>query len=394
MNTVKPCCLLLLLLTGPLPDAEGLTATAPATMPAGAATTAPAPTLSPQDQRLVASTRAYMQQQVQLLRSDDPRQRQKAQQALDELQAAILAPLKEHVAAGTQFDPATAQVLTDLYTSVVMGRMFEGMSPVDREQSLQFSKEHPEIIRQLCSPSATARGPAYVDLPTKDSSRQAEPLLIAALLSNDAQRAGEAFGAIAGGAYASDRMVTVLGDLSQGRRGTPFAQASSAYALMNLPNRRVTPYALAMLLTEPPAQTKFINVHQYRACAAALARFDEVGAVGPLMKDLAPTPIIITAQVPAQVITTAYSDMKVYAVCILTKQDPKSYGILSWPDKSPTPSYIGFEDEAARSKAIAKLQAWWEQAKDKPPYKDAKPLLPAGAATSKPAEQSRPETQP
>ncbi len=102
----------------------------------------------------------------------------------------------------------------------------------------------------------------------------------------------------------------------------------------------------------------------------------QVGAAPPLMTRLSQTRTTSHWKSGSTIGGTAACDLSLYALLQLTSQSPSSYDmLLSNAGNGEMPQHAGFKDAQARQKAIDKFQAWWQDNKDKAPYKDT-PALP------------------
>jgi hypothetical protein len=58
----------------------------------------------------------------------------------------------------------------------------------------------------------------------------------------------------------------------------------------------------------------------------------------------------------------------------LTKQGLDGYSIATYGQQGMRCSMYGFTSDKDRTAAIAKFKKWWDENKNKPEYKDLKPL--------------------
>lgn len=77
-----------------------------------------------------------------------------------------------------------------------------------------------------------------------------------------------------------------------------------------------------------------------------------------------------------QRITGAASDIVLWTIVKLSGQKTEEYGMKDVSMGPTFPQAYGFESAKDRSAAIEKAATWWQESKDKAPYKDLKPLPP------------------
>jgi len=72
---------------------------------------------------------------------------------------------------------------------------------------------------------------------------------------------------------------------------------------------------------------------------------------------------------PTGRIAKAPSDVALYIMLKLSRQDPDDYDLLA-TTSGPSFSIIGFSEDTKRTAAIARYKEWWEQNKTRDTYKN------------------------
>jgi len=297
-----------------------------------------------------------------------PAARARAQERLIALHDRIADPLFQ-----TGPDPVGRYLLRN------MAALCEGVSyavTLDRplrDKLLSFRERNDELFRQFFFLNNTSQQQALTALRTKDNATgAAEAMVILGLASRSSPVREAACALAATGRYHGERVIDLLCERVAGTDTS--VELGAVKALAKIASPRTSPLLLGR------ATAKDLSPHDSRF----IAYLDALIATG----DLRLVPALlerlnvdgdhrrISWNVSGREISTYVSDGYLYVLLQLTGQQVKDYDLRPYSNSSSrgTPIPPGFYSDKARTAAYAKARKWWEDNKDKPPYKDLDPL--------------------
>lgn len=336
---------------------------------------------------LAARARRAAARLVAELGSDRVTRRQAAQQAL-------LGLFEQYLDALVDASHAElARVLLDkAATETIFQSLQAEMSPQLREQLLKAGAAMPRIVDDLFSFERVRNliaVRALSKLQDKALQPLAEPLLIYCVNHSSSDLSIAACEVAAGGLYSSDELVDALGGILAGSTNVYFNwsqvlfQSAQRYApSLALDSLKAihTPRSAATILTAMTGGQTY-DVWRWLVLSNALGESGDKSVISALVagldgESLAQGGVVRPNGKP---LTVTDRDCRLSTALKLTGQKPEDYGMV-YTDAPfgagvQVPRVWGFEKEGDRTAAIRKLKQWWEQNKDKPPYKDL-PALP------------------
>ena len=346
--------------------------------------------LETQIRRLVASC-------AEGLRSERPKERMRAREAILAIEQSILDAI---VQAKHESQAHVMPMLTALAVRCEMAARLRGMSEWDRHQFVQYAQHHAQIVEEFFSPvwnqqkQAVAKMQAQMD-------PAAEPLVVLALKHPWSAVRDRAIAMTAGmdkdklSPYHGDAVVDTLCDLLAARlaaapsnvrffgRARMFrANNSGEYAneqnimraLRQLKSKRSAPVLLAMMVTRREPGFYQADIYNNAALAQTLADTGEVRAI-PMLCELLQRPDtrVGSTRVNNKVWSFSDGDTILYALLLLTGQAPQDYKMMVG-DQGQGQLMIGFSTPEARRAAVDQFRLWWREHQDRSPYKDIIPL--------------------
>ena len=353
---------------------------APATAPAAAPKFDAA-----QAGHLAARAKQVGQSLVEELGSERVARREAAQQALMDLYVQYL-----DVLADASSSDLARMAIDRAVTDAFFQSHQTDISPELREQLTKAGRLIPGIIDDLfcferVRTLSAVRSLSKLD--KKELQQVGEPLLVYCVNHSSPDVSMAACEVAAGGLYKSDDLVEALGNVliavnvnyfnwsaivyQQGQR-FPAPLALNALKVIR------TPKAAATIL----AGMKIGQQHdQYRGIAFcwALTEMGEKSVVPALVEgiDGRMSGSIGWPSGNGKQMTITDRDGYLSTAIVLTGQKPDDYGMV-FSDRlngqMDTPKVWGFEKESDRTAAVQKFKQWWQDNKDKAPYKDLAPL--------------------
>ena len=355
------------------------------TRPAPAPTTQPSEAdLSTQDQELVRMLRQEVEQQVKQMHSDRPREREMAQQSLQQIHQQFLMPLevarKSNLSVG-EYNEALADWIMEIRLAQMGSEM--GMNQMAKVRKMRQVK--PDILNLLISDDPRRQVAGLNMLHSWDDPEQlAEPLVIRAMRNNGFEAFQYVISLVSRDRYTSTAMLDVLLDLYDGKITRPISP-TSPYAYLSDPanirsqlipvlsrfeDKRLPQILLGALMDRNNRQC-----YQASPIIAGLVKNKAIGGIPWLMENMTIDPVYSTTAWNNQKVTMAMVDSIIVAAIRISGQKDDDYKVKSISYGGPM-SQFGFETEEARKDAVEKLRKWWEANKDKAPYRNASKIVP------------------
>lgn len=316
------------------------------------------------------------------------RQRQKAQQGILRTYRGFLSGIRESSGSG---GAGAAGAPTTLENCISQARFYDhvaSLTAAGRTSMLKLRQVHGGAMSELFARDLRTASTAAKRILADGEVADCEPLLLYCLGHHSPVMARLAAEAAATGKFRSDVVVDALmGILMKAGSSSwyhftvnttqaPSIEVLSLRAVNKIGSKRALPGLLAMLVDDAG------TVDYYRPTVlseAVMAIKDD--AMIPVLIEALDRPAARTPQVlhvnPATKATVSWTpaDHIIVAVLGATDQDPADYKVVSVPLSGQKINIKGFVNEADRTAAKAKLKKWWQDNKDKPPYKDIQPLV-------------------
>ncbi|MCL2700809.1 MAG: hypothetical protein FWE88_03845 [Phycisphaerae bacterium] len=315
-----------------------------------------------------------------------PAARTRAQDRLLVLHDRLTAPLIDAARGQTDHDDPGARFLLQY-----MAALSEGLSHAAtldgpaREKLLRFRAEQGWLFRLYFSMDDSNQDVALSQLAhVKDPDANAEPLVVLALRSENSEIFQQACRIITTKKYRGPQIVDRLCKAVATGKMDRHAEYAAAKVLGVLNDPNTTPLLLERLRERAsPADSWYVMGGRLAAVYSdAMVAMQDRRLIPVLVERLSQDSKISNLN-STRTMTYCVNDYYLYILLRLTGQSPEDYQLLPagrnvvLPESDDAPP--GFLEEAntdknARAAAYEKMQQWWAEHKDQPPYKDLEPL--------------------
>ena len=323
---------------------------------------------------------AHVSEIVERFRLARLSRRREAQTELLELHGSLVDGLAAASAGDDRAAEAIVGVLGDMVAEARAAEAMAGLSPRERRELRGLRQAEPQLCADVFAPNWDRNLGALKKIAglADPQARRAEALMAVLLRHPSPQMVCEAARIAARIEYRSRAVTAALCDIMASvtadrwdtyhHGGLPVPHMEALKAVSAIRCKEAAPVLLALLRRQTG-----VNQLSRQCFAEALAATGEVGAVPALIEVLKSAGSTYGTWSMNKVrITLSPADAPLLALVKLTGQRTEDYGLTQLPFKygSYGINPIGFASEEQRKAAVRKFMQWWQQNKDKPPYKD------------------------
>lgn len=241
----------------------------------------------------------------------------------------------------------------------------------DREGLVKLRARELELLDDFLSGSAARQVESVRRIVAmNDPLAQARPLVVSALRSQHQEVMDAMLAVTLRGKYRDDGTALALCDIAASHSAAVQAgsRLEAIKSLQVIKNRVAAPTLLQLILPGQPNSFPDISVAQ------ALAATGELGTI-PLLQIVVNMPIRGSMRSLYGIeLSVAPNDSAMLAIILLTSQSTDDYKMVLVGSGGMDGGMAGFKTAQDREAAIRKINKWWDENKNRPPYSTTKPL--------------------